>query len=83
MQINSRNAPKFVVRFPTLRLKEDLQDRADIEHRAMNSVVIVALERYVRGQTEFDLLLKTLREKIAEVDVLKSLLQEQVQDETR
>ena len=56
---NSRNAPKFVVRFP-----DDLRDRIDeaacAADTSMNTVIVRAIRQYLDGQQRQELLLDAL-----------------------
>jgi hypothetical protein len=62
MTDTSRNDEKFVVRLKPGQ-REQVKARAKAENRAMNDVVIVALERYIEQGNRFDVLLGVLEKQ--------------------
>lgn len=63
MSNNSRTADKFVVRMRPGQ-RDRVLARANKEHRAMNDVVTVAIDRYLDQQEAFDHLLALIRNGI-------------------
>lgn len=59
MTDTDRNSEKFVVRLKPGQ-REQVKARAKAEHRTMNDVVIVALDRYMEQGNRFDVLLGVL-----------------------
>lgn len=60
---NSRNAPKFMVRLRPGQ-RERITERAATEHRAMNDLITVAIDRYLDQQGAFDLLLDKMAKEV-------------------
>lgn len=61
---SSRTAPKFMVRLRPGQ-REKITDRALAEHRAMNDLITMAIDRYLDQQEAFDLLLAKLQKEVA------------------
>lgn len=68
---NSRNAPKFMVRLRDGQ-RQRITDRALAEHRAMNDVITIAIDRYLDQQDAFDQVLLQLQTSM----VLRAELEE-------
>lgn len=63
MTDTDRNSEKFVVRLKPGQ-REQVKARAKAEHRTMNDVVIVALDRYMEQGDSFDNLLALLGKEV-------------------
>lgn len=63
MSNNSRTADKFVVRMRPGQ-RDRVQARANREHRAMNDVCTMAIDRYLDQQEAFDHLLALIKNGI-------------------
>jgi hypothetical protein len=74
-EFDTRDAPKFVVRFRRHGMPEEVAERARLEARSMNDIWMVAMEEYLHGKRRKHLLLDALERRATELGItLKDLM---------
>lgn len=74
-EFDTKDAPKFVVRFRRKGMQEEVVERARLEARSQNDIWMVAMEAYLHGQKRKHLLLDALERRAAELGItLKDIL---------